>query len=286
VAVAPTVVNFAAGETSKTAAVTVNGDTVLEPDETFLLRLSSPVGALLSDDTGVATITNDDAYSYLSINDITVPEGNSGTKTGKFTVTRSGSTAQPASVMYTTNNASAVAPTDYVTVPPTELDFAAGETSKTVSVTVNGDTTFESNETFVMRLSSAVNTILSDDTGVATITNDDTRVYLSINDTYVTEGNAGTTTATFTVTRSGGSSAAVSVSYVTGNGSAVAGTDYVAVPATVLNFASGETSKKVTVAVNGDTTVEPDETFVVRLVSPVIAIVSDDTGTATIENDD
>ena len=74
-------------EVSKSVSVDVIGDPAFEPSETFQLRLASPSGAVISDDTGVATIVNDDAASYLSINDRSIAEGNSGTKTVTFTIT-------------------------------------------------------------------------------------------------------------------------------------------------------------------------------------------------------
>ena len=83
---------------------------------------------------------------------------------------------------------------------------------------------------------------------------------LSINDASVNEGNAGTTTATFTVTLSAAATSAVTVSYATADGTATAGSDYAATSG-ALTFAVGETTKTVSVTINGDTTVEPNETF-------------------------
>ena len=76
--VASTALSFAPGQTSTTASVPVTGDTVFEDDEAFLVRLSSPAGAVISDDTGVATIINDDAATYLSMSDVSTSEGNTG----------------------------------------------------------------------------------------------------------------------------------------------------------------------------------------------------------------
>jgi hypothetical protein len=286
-AVGPTTVTFAAGETSKSVTVTVTGDNVDEPNETFLLKLSSPVGATLSDDTGTGTIVDDDAPTYLSVNDVTVSEGAGGTTaTAGFAITRSGNTAGPSSVTYATANGTATAGADYTTVGPTTVTFAAGETSKTVPVTVTGDNLDEPNETFLLRLSSPVGATLSDDTGTATISDDDAPTYLAVNDVSIGEGNSGTTTATFTVTRSGSTAGTSSVTYATANGTATAGSDYTAVAATTLSFAAGETSKTVPVGVTGDQVDEPDETFTVKLTSPVGATLSDDTGTGTIVDDD
>ena len=85
-----------------------------------------------------------------------------------------------------------------------------------------------------------------------------------INDVSVTEGNSGTTTATFTVSRSGNTTQAASVDYATANGSATAGSDYIATNGT-LTFATGVTSMTISVTVNGDTLIEPDEVFYVNL---------------------
>src|SRR2546428_692986 len=87
---------------------------------------------------------------------------------------------------------------------------------------------------------------------------------MSINDVSVTEGNSGTSNATFTVSLTNPSSAAVTVDYATADGTALAGSDYVAASGS-LTFAPGETSQSVMVVINGDVTVEPDETFSVNL---------------------
>jgi hypothetical protein len=284
--VPPTTITFAAGETRKTVGVTVLSDTVDEPAETFLLRLSSPVGATISDDTGVATITDDDPATYLSISDISTPERSSGSHTVSFTVSRSGSSAAAISVSYATTGGAATAGTDYTAIPTTVLTFDPGQTRRTVSVTVFGDTTDEPNETFWLRLSSPAGAIISDDTGVATIVDDDAPAYLAVRDVLVQEGDSGSRSMTFTVVRSGSTTAPVSVTYATANGTATAGSDYAAVPATALTFAAGETTKTVNVPVLGDTAPEADETCLLRLSSPVGGVISDGVGAATIENDD
>ena len=99
------------------------------------------------------------------------------------------------------------------------------------------------------------------------------------------EGNSGTTNAVFTVTLSAASTSTVTVDYATANGTATAGSDYTAGTGT-LSFAAGTTSKTITVAVTGDTAVEPNETFVVNLTNAVGATIADAQGVGTITNDD
>ena len=105
---------------------------------------------------------------------------------------------------------------------------------------------------------------------------------VAVNDVAVSE-NAGS--ATFTITRSGDLSKASSVNYSTANNTAIAGSDYNTISG-VANFAAGEAAKNVTVQINNDTTVESNETFMIKLSGGTNVTVADDTGTATINNDD
>lgn len=108
---------------------------------------------------------------------------------------------------------------------------------------------------------------------------------ISIADSSVTEGNGGTSTASFTVTRSGDVSGTSSVDFATANGSATAPSDYQATSGTVT-FAAMETTKTIAVVINGDTTAEPNETFFVNLSDPSGASVGDAQGAGTITHDD
>ena len=87
---------------------------------------------------GVGTITDDDPTPTLSVDDVTVLEGDTGTVPAVFTVTLSAPSGRAISVAYATANNTAIAPADYLATSGT-LNFAAGETTKTVTVTVNGE---------------------------------------------------------------------------------------------------------------------------------------------------
>ncbi|MCA1683954.1 MAG: hypothetical protein LC708_02340, partial [Actinobacteria bacterium] len=290
-AVPLTPVTFSAGQTTKPVSVSVTGDAVDELNETFTLNLSVPGTAIIADAAGTGTIVDDDGAitpgptTFFSVSDVSVVKGNAGTTSAVFNVTRSGNTAGTSSVKYATANTTAVAPTDYTAKALTVLSFVAGETTKPVSVTVNGDIVAEADETFRLNLSAPVNGVISDTSGTATILNNDLSSY-SIGDVTIAEGNAGTRYAAFTITRSGSTTGAGSVKYNTANGTAVSGSDYTAVPLTVLNFAAGETTKVVTVAIIGDAVVEGNEAFTTKLSVPVGGSISDTTGTGTIVNDD
>jgi hypothetical protein len=108
---------------------------------------------------------------------------------------------------------------------------------------------------------------------------------LSINDAGIDEGDIGTANAIFTVTLSGASSQIVTVDYATADGSAIAGNDYAAFSGQ-LSFQPGETTQSITVAVNGDTLMETNETFFVNLNNAVNATITDSQGTGIIIDDD
>jgi len=224
----------------------------------------------------------------LSISDATVTEGNSGTTNATFTVTLSAASGSAVTVKYDTANGTATAGSDYQTASGT-LTFIPGDTSETFNVAVNGDTVPESNETFAVNLSNPTNATISDSQGVGTINNDDTASAppgISISDATVTEGHSGTIDAIFTVTLSSVSNQTVTVAYATANNTATAGSDYQS-KSGVLTFAPGETSKTITVTVNGDTLVESTETFFLDLCCQTNATIADDgRGVGTIVNDD
>ncbi|MDD1462382.1 sodium:calcium exchanger, partial [Dolichospermum sp. ST_sed2] len=139
--------------------------------------------------------TNDDTVPLptLAINNITISEGNSGTKNATFTVTRTGTATKAISVNYATANGTATSGSDY-TATNGILTFATTETSKIITVPIIGDTAVEANETFFVNLSNATNATIADSQGLGTITNDDTVPLptLAINNITISEGNSGT----------------------------------------------------------------------------------------------
>ena len=138
--------------------------------------------------------------AQISIGDVTVTEGNTGTRAATFTVTLSAASTQTVTVAYATGNGTATAGSDYQAASGT-LTFAPGETSKTITVLVNGDRLGEPNETFFVNLSSPTNATIADGQGVGTIVDDEPRI--SISDVTKAEGKKGQTTLfTFTVTLS------------------------------------------------------------------------------------
>ncbi len=167
-----------AGSSTYSFTVLVNGDTLNEPSETFFVNVTGVVNAVVVDGQGVGTITNDDPLPSLSINDVTVTEGNSGTTNAVFTVSLSAASGQTVSVNYATADGTATQPADYANSSGT-LTFPAGQTTGTITVPVIGEAVAEANEAFFVNLSGATNATIADNQGVGTITNDDVPVTVS-----------------------------------------------------------------------------------------------------------
>jgi hypothetical protein len=284
---------FAPGETEKTVAVAVLGDSRIELDETFGLVLSNPRGATIAKATGTATIRNDD-FSPPSPVLVTVlgssvieGDGDPGPASfAAFTVKLSRAADSAVTVAYQTYDGSATAiDNDYVATTG-NLTFAVGETTKTVLVPVVGDTKPERDETFSLVLVSAEGALLERTPARATVIDDDTPPELTVVGVSLPEGNTGSSLASFVISLNRPWTKPVDVTYATRDGSATtADSDYVAARGTVT-FGVGEIVKTVSVSVSGDTRAEIDERFFLDLSSANNATIAEGTGTVTIVNDD
>jgi len=286
VAPAAGVLNWAIGDsTPRAITFTIINDGIVEGVETINLVLSSPTGATLgSPNTSTITITDDD-FPTISINDVSITEPDAGTANATFTVTLSQAPFATVTVDYATANGSAtLADNDYQNTVGT-LTFTAGQISKTINVPIVGDTKDELDETFFVNLSNPTNSTILDGQGQGTIVNNDDPT-ITINDVSTTEGNAGTKTLDFTVTLNHASLQPVTVVYSTADGTATAGSDYVAQTSQVLSIPAGNLTGTISITINGDVADEANETFTVNLSSPTNATILDGTGVGTILNDD
>ena len=162
---------FAPGETSKTIPVPVLADNVAELAESFVVNLSNASGADIGDGQGQVTIANTGGEAptpTLSAAPVMVTEPGTGTKAANFTVTLSVPTTGPVSVAYFTADATATAGQDYTAVSGT-LNFAAGETSKTIAVPILADARVEGAETFTLNLTHASGAVPPSLTATGTI---------------------------------------------------------------------------------------------------------------------
>ena len=257
---------FAAGDTSKTATVTVTGDMVDEPNETLTLTLSNASGAAIGTAAATGTITDDDAAPSgitLAASPDTVTE-NGGAKTVTVTATVNGTTryaaAKTVTVKVGKSADSATEGTDYTTVADLSISIAAGAASGTrdFTLTPTNDAVDESNETISVEGASAGVTVTADQ---ITITDDDTKgIVLSKTAVTVTEAGGTGNTASYTVKLATQPSAAVTVAVASGD------TDAATVNKASLSFSTTNWNVAQTVTVTGvDDSIDndPDRTATV-----------------------
>jgi hypothetical protein len=204
----------------------------------------------------------------------------------RFELRLSRPTTVPVSVSATTAAGTALADDDYVTTTA-KVTFAPGETTKHLAVAVRADERPEALERMTVKLASAVGATLVDNAASGAISDDD-GLTVRVGDASVVEGSAGTTDAQFAVTLSEDVPAGhtVAVPWSVAGGTAGVGRDTIAVPAGTLTFAAGQRSGVVTVPVVGDTLVEKDEAFSVKLGTVRGARAADAVGAGWIRDDD
>jgi hypothetical protein len=270
---------FSPGMASQTVSAPVFGDRDFEADETFFLNLNNPTAAEIARGQGQGTIRNDDTGYALSVSDASASEGG----TAAFTVSMPVASPQTVTVDYATADGTAVAGVDY-TATSGVLTFAPGQTSQAVAIALLPDPLDEADETLVLRLSGAVNALITDGDGQATILDDDPEPALSVDDASVAETHS-LRTLELTVALSALSGREVSVRYATADGTAKAGTDYL--PASgALVFSPGITAQKAAVTILGDRTAEAAEAFRFVLAEPRNAVLGDGEAAVTIADDD
>lgn len=276
--------SYPPGTTTRTVDVTIFGDLLNEANETFTLDLSNATNATIATPSRTGTITNDDPLPSVVIDDVSVPEGDSGTTNAVFTLTLSSPSGRAITVRDATANGTATQPADYTSTTVT-VSFPAGSSTQTMSVPVVGDLLNEANDTFFVNLTLPTNVTIADNQGIGTIIDDDPLPSISIADASRNEGNSGTANLTFTLTLSPVSGRSVTVNWATADGTATAPADYTASSGTVT-FAAGQTSRTFTVPVVGDLLDEYNETLLVNLSTPTDATIADGQAVGTIVDND
>lgn len=269
---------FSAGETVKAINIPILADTLDEDAETIFVNLTGSSSGNIVNSQARVTIIDDDNPPTISIADATA--GNENAASTNLVVSLSTASSKIITVDFATANSTATAGADYTSGTGT-ITIAAGATTANIPVAVLADSLDENNEVVHVNLSNPTNATIADAQGALTITDDDATPSLSIaNGTSTNE-----TSVSLVVTLSAASGRSVTVNAAASNGTATQGSDFNAFSSTVT-FASGETTKNVSIPLINDTTDEVNETFTVTLSSPNNATISSATATATITDDD
>lgn len=272
---------FADGETQKIVTIPTIDDNRWEPVEYFSFTLSNPTGgtAIIAPFFNLITITDNEPHPGLLMSNISVIEGNSGTTNASFSVRLSTPYSVSKTFHYYGGGTFGTGPADTERVEG-NVTFAPGEAEKTIVIPVIGDVRYEPDEHFSL--------IVTDDDLMfaeadCTIVNDDVQPTLNIEDLSVTEGNNGTKIANVVLRATGPVDGIVT--FLTVDGTAKAGSDYQQA-ASFLKF-DNETEKSISLVINSDTDVEPNETFQVNI-SPYQSSAKSgrSSATVTVLNDD
>lgn len=281
-------VTFAPGEMARQITMQVKNEATPEPDETFLVNLSAPVGATLSDPQAVGTILTDEPV-FLTPEPSWVAEGDAGTFPLTFTLDLPGPLPHPVTVKWATAPGDArfggaesqAASSDYTTATGT-LTFPPGSTRQTHSVNIKGDTTIEGNEGFFVRYSAPSGARLHP--GGGSLAPGETYGVIEPDDFPPPSPMPRITVSGSSAVEGGGvpiqlwideaQSHPVSVTYTTSGGTATAGSDYVSATG-VATIPAGSQSTTFTVQTLDDQTAEAQETFDVVLSDPVGVVVGE-----------
>lgn len=283
-------VSFADGETHKSILIPILNDVLVEGEEQFLVVLTNVTGGarIVGPTNLVVTIVDDEVGFAFGAPTFLASEGDPGLT---FVVRRVGDTNRAVQVGYVTEDETATAGSDYVAASGT-LNFAPGESLKSVTVAILEDRLVEGDETFRLRLREpSAGTEIVQPTAVGVILDNDAGFKLVTNRYEVMEShtNALATNVVVEVIRVGALHGTNSVGYTTVNGTAVAGQDFVTTAGTLV-FTNGEVRKEVVIPIMDDTEVEGPEWFTFQLLNPdansalaepasaVITIVDDDAG--------
>jgi len=263
---------FNGGATTQRIRVTILGDAVIEPDETFLVNLSNATNAAFADNQGVGTINNDDGV----ITPPNAPGNLSATATGAATAT-----------LAWTDNASDESSFKI------ERKLSGGNFSQIATVGSNvtsfNDAGLSANTAYVYRVRAHKSGLNSSYSNEATATTSSGGApMLTIADVSANEGNAGTTDILMAVTLNNSNSQTVTVNYQVADGTATAGSDYTVISksGTMTFFSGGATTQRIRVTISGDAAIESDETVLVNLSNATNAALPDNQGVGTIINDD
>lgn len=279
---------FNPGVTSRTITVNLRGDNIHELDETFFVNLSDPVNSSIADAQGQGTILNDDPVPAITVFNAASSEQTGVDNTLTLGFSLSNRSSQTITVDFATADDTATSGSDYVNTTGT-VTFNPGETQKTTTITIKDDLIDEVQETFFVNLSNPVNATIADGQAQCFISDNDGPA-ISINDVSVIEGQGGTTNAVFTISLSAPSVQTVGVRALTADGTAGGSSffpaDFQSFNDRLVTIPAGATSATLTVRLNGDVMIEPDESFFVNLFQPFNATIADGQGVGTITNDD
>lgn len=282
-------VTFNQGDREKIVEVPILGDDVPEHDENLKMVLSG--SPYIIDNESESEIINDDG-SFPGVSfatgDFSVIEGNTSTKVLNFNFTLDEDALPNTSFeYYTQDDEASVTDNDYVAIPTTTYTVPAGTRDISIPVTINGDTKIEQDELFELKITNEKNINVNGHTAKGNILNDDgslAKVAFDLPSYSITEGDSGFKEVNASISLDYPALAGATLQYKTQDGTAKASeNDYVQINPTLHTFSGGETSLTISLKVNGDTYVESDESFYLKILNGTDLEISGSEISTTIE---
>ncbi|REJ47865.1 MAG: hypothetical protein DWQ53_07230 [Microcystis flos-aquae DF17] len=274
---------FVAGSPTATITLPTIDDSVVDPSETIITKITAPTGYTISGpDTATATIIDDD-LGTLTLGKTTDGK-EAGSVSSVFTLTRTGDLSSALTVTYTLAGTATLG-SDYNDPSLGQATFVAGSPTATITLPTIDDSVVDPSETIITKITAPTGyTISGPDTATATIIDDDLGT-LTLGKT--TDGKeAGSVSSVFTLTRTGDLSSALTVNYTLA-GTATLGSDYNDPSLGQATFAAGADKATIILPTIDDIVVDPSETIITTITAPVgYTISGPDTATATILDND
>jgi hypothetical protein len=298
-ALASGTLTFNDGDQTKDIALTVNNDSIAEPNESITLRLLNPTASILGTNTTFTYVIDDDDTApplpFVGFAQASSSGAEATTGTAQLAISLSATSTIAASVDYAVTGGTASSGVDFTFASGT-LTFAPGETVKTIPLTVLDDAILDAAETIVITLSNPVSTVISNQSAHTFTIMDDDLPVVSITATDASAAEAGLDPGIFTISRTGDATASLAVTLAR-SGTAANNTDYTSISgATPYTFTipAGATSATVTITPVNDATNEGSETVILTVnanaalytlgttTSATVTIADDDRSTVTI----
>ena len=281
------ILTFNPGDTTQNINFSILNDTLTEPAESIVITLKNPFNAVLGTNTQFTyTITNNDTPPTLPYAEFAAATGTVAENSGNdfVWVTLSTPATAAVSVNYAVTGGTGVNGTDF-TLSSGTLNFAAGDSAQAITIPIIDNSNIDGSRTVTLTLSSPVNSLLgSQTTHTFTITDDEAPV-VTIVATLPNATEAGTA-GQFTVSRTGPTTAALTVNFSLSGSTALNGTDYTSIPIS-LTIPAGQSSAVININPIQDSANEGNETVVATLsANASYTVGSPSTATVNIADDD
>jgi len=279
-----TPVSISAGDTTATITITVNDDALDEASETVIINMGAPTNASQGVITAhMATITDNDVTPSVTL---TAASQSGAEDAGTLTITAelSAASGQDVSVPFSLSGTATEGGGNDYTITATPVSISAGDTTATITITVNDDALDEASETVIVTMGAPTNASQGATTEhTATIMDNDATPSITIADVTVDE-SAGT--ADVVISLSAKSASDITVDYITQNTTAIAGADYTAINGTITWNALNNDDQTISISITEDSVAESSDTLAVVLSNVSNATISDNSASITITDND